>query len=182
MGRIPNQRFGQYNNWEDLRFPAQGINPQGGGTRAPSVESDTGMLLFDPDRQEIAAGVAQMPHSWKEGSTIHPHIHWEPTTGDAGNVLWRFEYEIFGSGTSFTGVYTAIDSVIAADGYKISDLTELDMAGAQVSDMLMWKVSRVGADALDTYAEDVRLFEFDIHYLKDALGSEQEYIKYTVGE
>jgi len=103
-------------------------------------------------------------------------------TGDAGNVLWRFEYEIFGNGAGPTWTYTALDVVLAADGYKISELTELDMTGVQASWMLLWKVSRVGADVLDTYAEDVRFFEFDIHYLIDSLGSEQEYTKYTIGE
>jgi hypothetical protein len=53
--------------WEDLRFPAQAINPPG-PTGAPGRSSDTAMLEFDKNATEMLAGAAQMPHSWKSPS------------------------------------------------------------------------------------------------------------------
>lgn len=180
--RVSNQRFNPYPNWEDLRFPAQGINPRGGGTADPDIDTTDGMLLFDDARQEVIAGVAQMPHSWAEGSAVHAHIHWIPTDETAGNVVWKFDYEVFGNGTGPTGTYTEVPVTLAADGYSIDEMVEIDMTGAQVSYMILWRLSRMGADAADTYAEDVKLYELDFHYLIDSLGSEEEYSKYTMGE
>lgn len=60
--------------WEDLRFPAQGINPAG-SSAPPDVEALTGMLAFDNSADNMVGGVAQMPHSWKSGTAIEPHVH-----------------------------------------------------------------------------------------------------------
>ena len=48
-----------YLAWDDLRFPAQGINPAG-QTDAPSIDTTTfpGTLLFDPASINLIAGVA----------------------------------------------------------------------------------------------------------------------------
>lgn len=182
MGRSLNYRFKGYPNWEDLRFPAQGINPPG-LVSDPDVETDTGMLLFDGASTEIVMGVAQMPHTWWEGTEIRPHVHWKPTTAAAGNVLWRFEYEIFTIGSDPTKAYTAVDTLMPAlDAYDIESLGYIDMAGWEASALIAWKLSRIGGDLTDTYEDDVRLYEFDIHYQIDALGSEEEYTKYTEGE
>ena len=183
MGRIPNQRFGQYANWDDLRFPAQGINPPG-LVSDPDISVLDGMLLFDDASTEIIMGVAQMPHTWKEGSMVSPHIHWIPTDANAGDVLWRFQYELFCNGTPPTQTYTTVDTVVATDSgaYALLNVGEIDMTGFEVSCMIAWRLSRIGGDVLDTYGSDAKLYEFDIHYLKDSLGSEREYTKYTMGE
>jgi len=57
--------------YDDLRFPAQGINPPGAASD-PDLESTTGLLLFGTVGTETIADVAQMPHTWKEGTNIIP--------------------------------------------------------------------------------------------------------------
>lgn len=64
--------------WEDLKFPASSINPPGGIGGAAVDTADTpfvGTLLFDSIATEICVGQAQMPHAWKEGSFLSPHVH-----------------------------------------------------------------------------------------------------------
>ena len=53
--------------WEDLRFPASGINPLGAASD-PSRSNVTGMLEFSGTADNLIAGAAQMPHGWLEGS------------------------------------------------------------------------------------------------------------------
>ena len=48
--------------WDDLRFPAQGINPIG-AAGDPDRDSTTGLFLFDSGLTETLAGVSQMPHT-----------------------------------------------------------------------------------------------------------------------
>jgi len=173
--------------WDDLRFPAQGINPPGVASD-PTVEANTGLLLFSPTLTNVVAGVAQLPHSWVEGSVVVPHVHWQKTTSEAGGVLWRFSYDnIVNPGEvsllTYTGLVDALTPVNGtpddntANRNLISSFGNLDMTGKRVSCCILWKLARIGDDGTDTYGAPARLVEFDIHYQLDGVGSRQEFIK-----
>lgn len=177
--------YGKATVWDDLTFPANAINPTGAASDADIDASDTvyiGTLLFDASATELCAGVAQFPHKMKIGSIIHPHIHWIGTTTGTGNVLWRLSYDIADVNGTFTGTYTDIDVLAAAPAsatkHCLAEFGEIDMSAyTGVSSMMLWRVSRIGGDATDTYAADARLLEFDIHYEIDSMGSREEYVK-----
>jgi len=166
--------------WDDLRFPAQGINPPG-QVSDPDISAVDGMLLFDSASTEIIMGAAQMPHAWLEGSQIRPHIHWQATDGNAGNVLWRFSYDIANVNGDFSGSYTDVDTIMAASGdantHDIGSLGYMTMTGYDLSCIIKWRIARIGGDELDTYGADARLLEFDIHYQTTSLGSGNELSK-----
>ena len=177
--------YGLSTHWEDLRFPAIGINPIGGGSD-PAIETDingfTGTLLFSASAVNTIAGVAQMPHAWKEGTTIYPHIHWCPTNTDTKRVAWKLSYQISDINGTFSSTYTTVGIEIDnADGvankHQIHPLTGISMTGKTISCMVLWKLERIGNDGSDDYTGTARLLEFDIHYEIDTLGSRQEYIK-----
>lgn len=174
--------------WDDLRFPAQGINPPG-NVSDPSVDTATGLLLFSGSATNMIGGVAQMPHSWDEGSVIIPHVHWQKTTSAVGNVLWRFEYDTLVNPGEVSPLTYAnqIDATTPVEGTPdndtagenlISSFGEVDTTDKLISVCILWKLSRIGGDVLDTYAADARLVEFDIHYQLDANGSFQQFRKY----
>lgn len=170
--------------WDDLRFPAQGINPAG-GAQPPAVDTAdpfAGTLLFEASATNIITGVAQMPHTWKEGSAIEPHIHWCPTSNGAGDVAWRFSYQVANRQATFPGSLTSAGIVVdAADGttnkHQFHDFPTIDMTGKTISAMIVWKLERVGGDLSDTYAGNARFLELDFHYQKDSEGSRQEQAK-----
>lgn len=170
------------NSWDDLRFPSQGINPPG-QVNDPDIDID-GTLLFDEGRTELIAGIAQMPHTWVEGTAIKPHIHWMKTTSAAGDVVWQFAYRIADPGDvfpAFSDWITATPAPVSpgdvADTHGISSFGSLDMTGFKISCIIIWKLQRVGGDEGDTYGADAKLLEFDIHYRNHNYGSRQEYIK-----
>jgi len=177
--------------WDDLRFPAAGVNPVGGGSDPAIDTADPwmGTKLFSASATNIIAGFAQMPHDWAEGSTIQPHLHWAPTNTDTGNVLWRLSYQIanpWASGTvfakqTFPAALTTSNVLVASSGvigrHTIAAFTDITMAGYLISAGIVWKVERLGADGTDSYTGTARLFEFDIHYQRDSYGSRQAYIK-----
>ena len=174
----------QGERWDDLRFPAQGINPPG-AVSDPVLEATSGLWLFDAAGTEILMGVAQLPHAWREGTAISPHVHWQKTTSASGTVLWRLEYEIVDNGSVAAMDYgTTLDAVTpvagtpdtdTANNVMISSFGQIDMTGRRVSCLMFWKLSRVGGS--DTYGADARLIEFDIHYQADSLGSAELYTK-----
>ncbi len=174
--------------WDDLRFPASGIRITGaGGAFPPGDDSTTGLLLFDPGRTETVGGVAQLPHSWKEESTVRPHVHWQKTTSAAGNVYWQFDYEVWNNGD--TALLTYANTLFStspvagtpdnntANEILITSFGDIDMTGMTASSLIFWRLSRIGGNAADTYGADARLVEFDIHYEIDSFGSAMEFVK-----
>ena len=172
--------------WDDLRFSAVSINPVG-QTAPPTLNQANGTLEFAAANVEIIAFQVQMPHSWQEGSTIRPHVHWRKKTEGAGAVLWRFTYEFVNAGDVFTDSTTPLSASStspygADDGaalrHLITPFGEVTMTGKRVSTMALCTLARVGDDDADTYAGVAQLLEFDIHYRVDALGSGWEYVKH----
>ena len=43
--------------------------------------------------------------------------------------------------------------------------------------IIKWYIARIGGGAGDTYDDDAKLLEFDIHYLITSIGSGKEYPK-----
>ena len=172
--------------WDDLKFPSQGINPPGAGSD-PSVDSTTGLLIFAGNADNIISGVAQMPHSWAEGTVIRPHIHLRFTTAAADkSTRWKFEYDmanVNGNYVNDYGTYTELSTITVANPnnakkHVIAGFGDLDLTGYKLSTCLLWRLSRLAlSDAADNDTNNCVLIEFDIHLQLDAPGSEQEYIK-----
>lgn len=173
-----------WGGWEDLRFPATAFNPPGTASD-PGLDTTDGTFLFDATAVELIYCVVQLPHSFMQGSSLHPHIHWAKTTSAAGDVAWRVRYKTSKVG-EITTDFSAADYALAStqddntEGrHLISGFTALDTAALDldISDILIFEIAREGDAVTDTYAADAKFFEFDIHYRIDSLGSEQEYVK-----
>lgn len=169
--------------WEDLRFPAntQKINP---ATIYPEYDYVLGGLIFRKTATDTTFMVAQLPHGWKEGSDLKPHVHWTKTTSAAGTVFWKLKYKWISIGgtpdalwTELTGYTPSVSDSNTADKHALTALGVIPGTNKKVSDMLILQLSRIHNDANDTYATDARLLEFDIHYQVDGHGSILEYSK-----
>lgn len=168
--------------WEDLRFPVQGINPAG-ATDAPTVETTLtgypGTLLFSGSADNVIAGIAQLPHGWKVGSAVRPHIHWSKPVGSASEVSWVFYYRILGSAGDAHGAWVgpvagtlAAGSMATANEMLLTAFGEVDLTGQRESTCLNWQLRRLGSSDADNGA--ARLFELDFHYQTDKAGTVNE--------
>lgn len=172
--------------FDDLRTPATAINPPG-NVNDPDIDTAIAGLLFDANTEEMVSIIVQLPHSYKEGTDLEPHVHWQKTTSAAGNVDWQIDYRWARINEVMDGSWTTLSSNTTVAGtpdddtankHLITALGSISGAGAQISDMLMIQLRRDANDATnDTYGADARLLEFDIHYEQDAPGSRQEFIK-----
>jgi hypothetical protein len=186
LGDLLNKGVGIDNfaeTWDDCRIP--GLSARTNAT-APDLEAfgPSGNLLAYAFNGAATAEQCyfsiQLPHGYKEGSDIHPHVHWAPTTAAAGNVKWQLEYSWANMDGTF-GAPTTIFGIGAAGGtawkHILTDLTDISGTGKTVSSMLMCRLFRNPADSSDTYEADATLLEFDIHFIVDSLGSKKELTK-----
>lgn len=172
--------------FDDLRFPATGFNPAG-STAPPAVLTTNGLLSFSGTADNIIGGVAQMPHSWKLGSAISPHIHLVFPTANAGtNTRWKLEYNvgnIDGDFTTDSVTYTALTTITVANANNIArhilaEFDDIPMTGVTMSACVLWRLTRLAAsDAADNDTNACTLIEFDLHYEIDSPGSSAEYVK-----
>lgn len=171
--------------WDDLRFPVTAVNPPGQASD-PDVDTTHGTLLFAATGTETIFVTAQLPHTWYAGTDLIPHVHWMKTTSATGNVVWELAYKWAPIGetrdASFTT--TTVSSTVAgtpdndtAGEHLISSFGNLSGTGKDISDHLIFRVSRLGGDAGDTYGSDAELMEFDVHYQKNSLGSKEQFSK-----
>lgn len=176
--------------WTDLRVPLS--SSKTGGAKEPDFDKwlDNGAgsqgvyaYLFDAIQEQEVFFDAQLPHSYREGSELRPHLHYVlPVAPTAGQTL-RFGLEytysnvngVFPATTiiyateTFTGAETANTQYIAGFDPDIVDAT------IKVSAMFSCRLFRDAT--VDTYAFDAAVLEFDFHYQSDALGSPAEYVK-----
>jgi hypothetical protein len=173
---------GLLEGWDDLRFPAQGINPAG-AVDAPAVDTDLnafpGTLLFSGSAVNVIAGVAQMPHAWKRGTSLGPHIHWNKPVGSAAAVEWEYYYRHIGFAGDVAEAWVGPIAGVLAVGnqgttneHLITVFSAMDMAGKKESSTFCWQIRRQGTSDADNGV--ARLFEFDIHYRKSKQGTPNE--------
>ena len=170
--------------WDDLRFPATAVNPPGQASD-PDFDTTRGGWLFDAGGTETLFIIGQLPHLYKEGTSIRPHVHW--VQENAGDVLWQLDYKWFNNGEAYPANFTTIDTTDKAFDYsvnspqidicQISAFPEIDGTGMRASSIIVTKFSRIGGDASDTYTGDALMIEFDLHYLSDGHGTQLEYVK-----
>ena len=176
--------------WEDLRFPATQTTV--GGTKDPDFVQfqDDGAgsqgvftYAFSPTVEEELYFVAQMPHAWKIGTDLHPHVHWTPTNTNVGSVSWGMEYTWQSINGTF-GNTTIISTSDPADGtaykHQLTSLPTISAAGITgVSSILVCRIFRDATASLgqDDYDTDADLLEIDFHFQKDTVGSRQEFVK-----
>lgn len=165
--------------WDDLRAPANGINPVGSLSPATPNTSD-GSLTFG--KGNVICAWFQMPHSWKVGTDIHVHIHWSKQTTDGGVVNWQMKYKwanpgdvmpdfsVLASGTEVVSNSNTVDK------HSMFGWDAISSVGKKLSSMICIYLIRTN-DGNDTFTGDANLYEIDIHYQVDSHGSRQELIK-----
>ena len=169
--------------WDDLRTPMQNtrLNPT---KSEPAFEEFTdGLFVYKFDTNnaddESLHFVAQMPHTYKEGTGFCPHIHWAPDNTNTGDVVWEFEYIIANIDGTFPTLAVNDRLVVAADGIALKhqrdDFATIDGTGLTISHMIICRLTRMSAsDAADTFTGNACALEFDFHFQKDSLGSRTE--------
>ena len=176
--------------WNDFSVPAIAGKP---GTVYPEFNKfrddgsgSTGVATYLYQHKdgviESLYFILEMPHDYKEGTPIHPHIHWAPVTSGTGTVAWGMEYTWVDKSAAFdpTAVATA-SSAIGGSQYKhtISTLASLTPGSSQghFNSVLMVRLYRNNIGGVDTYLDKVALLSMDVAYEANTVGSRTEFSK-----
>jgi hypothetical protein len=170
--------------WEDLRFPATALrsNPV---NEFPAFSTDPVGRVFRNAQTDTLYLAAQLPHAWRPGTELRPHVHWVKQTNSpmTGNVMWRLTYrwatigEVIADAVSITSAVTTVSDGNTVNRHALTSLPPISGKGRKISDMLLMQISRLGSDAADTFGGSALLMEFDIHYQVSSPGSRQELVK-----
>lgn len=167
-----------YGLWDDMRSPAARILT-GGGVGDPDRDATDGTLLFSNLVTERVFVHHQTSHQWAEGTLLRPHVHWGPIDTSPGDVRWKYEYKIANVGEAFPADWTELSASDTSDAilrqHQVVGLGNLDTTGFAKSCMILGKLTRDRSHAEDTYGNDAKLYEFDIHWQRDGHGTEQEF-------
>jgi hypothetical protein len=124
----------------------------------------------------------QLPHSWKEGTRIYPHIHWTSSSTNSGNVVWNMDFSwqnVLGTpgtyGSTTLATITAAASGVSwrhqINNLQVSGTDGIDGTGKTISSILVCRIWRDGGIGADSYPDNAFLIGFDIHYEIDGIGS-----------
>ena len=162
--------------WDDIRVSlitrgSGGVNPT-----FSQIQNSLYAYKFSGTADNEIFFEIQMPHSWREGTKIYPHVHWAPNGTSTGNVTWGMDYEWQNINGTFTGSTSNISTSIAADGtskkQQITNIgTGIEESDKKISSMILCRLYRSGG--ADTNNDESFLLAFDIHYEVNTMGSRE---------
>lgn len=179
--------------WDDLRTPGHDVRTS--GSSQPDMVSGFGgnanlyTLQFDgvSTLEEVFFDI-QLPHTWKQGSVVYPHVHFSPVSTNSNDAVSRtVRFVLDYTWSNINGAFGVVSSyemtkafVPNASLWKhliAAGAAGLDGSNKLISSVMKCRLYRDPTNAADTYPQDVALNSFDIHFQVDALGAVNEYTK-----
>lgn len=168
--------------WNDMSIS---LTSAAAGSAAPDLENFRGSTI----RARAFAGTVtnetvyvegQFSHAIKDSSAIYPHYHFSPSTTPASTdtIVIQLEY----TWASYSDVFPASSTIttkiplngIAQWQHALYATTAIPAIGDQASSIFVARITRLQDNVSDTYAQDVFIFNFDIHYELQGIGSRNQ--------
>lgn len=161
---------------DDMRVPLdKGSNSAALGTLS-GISGPEIYFFRDGQGVEAMSFTMQLPHNWKEGTTIFPHVHWVPKNSGSGNIKWNLDYSWAdldeGSPQAFPAITTTsvvVNGPFTQNQHLISPLTTgnvgISGAGKHYSSILICRIWRNSGDTSDTYQADAGGLSVDFHIM-----------------
>lgn len=177
---------GTASTWDDI-LPTIANANTGGASPNMTLMGGSGVIraqeFANISATEEFQAIWQLPHSWKEGSSVYPHLHiYIPDDGTGGDIVFEMIYtwQNINDGTM---TETTVNSTIVTraanagiDGNHILQFGAISGTGMRISSLFAARFKRIQG-GVDTFNGTTWLRSADIHVEKDTLGSDQEYIK-----
>jgi hypothetical protein len=129
-------------------------------------------LDFDPTTQKFAHALVVMPSDWNAG-TITASFYWTATGVSTNSVVWALEARAYADSDTIDQAYGTPQQI--ADAHTATALQNQNSGATPAitiggtpaaSQLVMFRVKRVPADASDTLAVDAMLIGVMISYTR----------------
>ena len=171
--------------WDDLMVFPNSVKIKGSTNIPTDVVFASNLYLLGFNEGDQVYFTVQIPHSYKIGSTLEPHVHWTTISGNpsSGDVGWGLEYSastIAGTFPSSTSENTGTTIVQPSSGtsaayqHTITSLGTIDGSGLGISSVLVCRLYRTTDGS---YGSPALLLGMDFHFEKDTEGSRSNFTK-----
>lgn len=161
--------------WDDIILPPDRL---GLGASAPDRVTLIGNIQcygFDGGGTiEQLFGSFEIPHDYKEGTTLRPHVHCAPSSTDVGDIKWNIEFSLKNRNDVYDTVST-ISAIVTTNGidreHLIEEFETIVDPSLLIGATCEFRLYRDPTDIEDTYNADALLLSVGIHYEVDGDGS-----------
>ena len=165
--------------WDDLLIEMK-ESLKGALTEPDWDATNFGLLFPQNNTTEYIVFNVQLPHRWKEGSTIYPHVHFFQNQNVTPTFKIDYRWVNIGDAVpSFTTGYT-MSTIAGSQTWTtgmlhriVGNSTGISGSGKTMSSMLQIKLYRND----NVYTGDCLVVSFNIHFEIDRFGSASEYTK-----
>jgi hypothetical protein len=139
--------------------------------------TNIGFLFPENDATEIVYIVAQIPHKYRLGTVIYPHVHCQQASNQ--QAVMKMDYKWFNIGDAIPVGWTTYTMGTYAVTYSSGTIhqvlkgTGIAGTGMGMSSLMVIKLYRDD----NVYTGDLLVQQFDIHVEADMPGSREEYSK-----
>lgn len=159
--------------WNDFQMGGR-ARTQGSNDPAFSNINSTGIYgNYFTNGKELFF-TAQLPHRYKVGTPLKPHVHWVPATSETYTGTWSLDYVWFNpvQKTPMSSKITVTGAISGVKTAWVPDYTNLDqMAQAFDISCIFWLRLSLALSA----GTGIFLAEFDFHLEEQAGGSISEF-------
>ena len=171
--------------FDDIQSPSIDLLQTGSGV-SKNLTENTVQFTQTSNLSDYMLTSVQLPHSWKIGSTVYPHLHWEQTTSSIPNLLiqYRWQHQGLAKTTAWTNYPIKVNAFTYTTG-TLNQITHdtglVPPTGATLSDIIEFRILRDTTNASgqftgsDPVGATISVTSFDCHIEKSSLGSDNEY-------
>lgn len=158
-----------------LLSPSPGLAP-GQDEFVDDDGDDTGISTYAVAIGEALDGSIEFPHTYKEGTNITFHIHFQIIGAPAGgtdNVKWQLTYAI-GKSAALADSVVIVKEIAVTTQYAFYrvDFDAITGTDFDIGDQFLFNIERIAASS-DDYAGDCLLATVGFHHEIDTMGSRQ---------
>jgi hypothetical protein len=170
-----------HDEWDDTQQMALALRDVGANVPNLTQYGTSGLYFPQFDIDDLLCFSIQLPHGYREGTSVEPHVHWCGDTVDTDVVKWELNYQWLNPESDVIAAaattITCQEAVNTAGITKLTGFPTVAKADAKISSIFAGNIRRIANGTGTEAAGNIFLQFFDLHFRRNTAGSRQEYVK-----
>ncbi len=167
--------------WDDINLGSAQLSKP--ASSHPDIDSfvdntgtDTGIETYAFGVGEKVHGAFELIHTYKEGTDLKPHVHFQIVDAPSGtdHIRWQIAYTIAKGGAILGATETTEGECAVDTQYEnyFCALDDIDGTDLEIGDQFLFTLERI-ASIDDAFAGDALIQTVGVHHEVDTIGSRQ---------